>query len=87
MMELVFSDAAKKELESLPWDLKIVFLKHLEKIQSMPPRRHMKHGIPCHVEEVTMQTRMIYDIKEERLYILHCFGNHKEYERWYKSYR
>jgi len=87
MMDLVFSDAAKKELKDLPQDLKTIFLKHLNKIQHMPPRRHMKHGIPHHVEKVTKQARLIYNVEEDKLYILHCFKNHKEYERWYKSYK
>ena len=86
-MALIFSDYAKKELENLPQDLKTVYLKHLEKIQSMPPRKHMKHGIPFHVENITKQARIIYDLKGDKTYILHCFKNHKEYERWYKSYK
>ena len=78
-MELSFSDYAKKELENLPQDLKVVFLKHLEKIQAMPPRKHMKHGIPFHVENVTKQARIIYDVRGDQtyIYILHCFKSHK----------
>lgn len=86
-MNLVFSDSAKKELESLPQDLTALFLKHLEKMQETPPRKHVKHGIPCHVQKVTKQARIIYDIEGDDIYILHCFGGHKEYERWYNSYR
>jgi len=86
-MELIFSDSAKKELENLPQDLKAVFLKHLEKIQFLPPRKHMKHGIPFHVENVTKQARIIYNAKGDQTYILHCFKSHKEYERWYKAYK
>jgi phage-related protein len=86
-MELVFSDSAKKELANLPQDIRAVFLMHLEKIHSGPPRKHMKHGIPCHVEKVTKQARIIYDIGEDRTYILHCITSHKEYEHWYSSYK
>ena len=86
-MELVFSISARKELENLPQDLKPIFLMHLEKIQDKPPRKHMKHGIPCHIEKVTKQARIIYDIIGDRTYILHCFRNHKDYEHWYKSYK
>jgi mRNA-degrading endonuclease RelE of RelBE toxin-antitoxin system len=86
-MELIFSDSAKKELENLPQELKIIFLAHLERMQTNPPRKHMKHGIPCHVEKVTKQAGIVYDIKGNKTYILHCFANHKEYERWYKSYK
>jgi mRNA-degrading endonuclease RelE of RelBE toxin-antitoxin system len=86
-MELVFSDAAKKELSNLSQDMKALFLMHLEKIHSRPPRKHMKHGIVCHVEKVTKQARIIYDISKDQTYILHCFTSHKEYEHWYNSYR
>jgi phage-related protein len=86
-MELVFSNSAKKELENLPQDLKAIFLMHLEKIQAKPLRKHMKHGIPCHVEKVTKQARIVYGIVGDRTYMLHCFTNHKDYEHWYRSYR
>jgi mRNA-degrading endonuclease RelE of RelBE toxin-antitoxin system len=86
-MELVFSDSARKELESLPEEITAIFLKHLEKMQEMPPRKHMKYGIPCHVEKVTKQARIVFNIEEGYIYILLCFGSHKEYERWYGSYR
>jgi len=86
-MELIFSDSARKEIENLELELISIFIKHLEKMQSSPPRKHLKHGIPCHVEKVTRQARIVFDIREERIYILHCFANHKEYERWYKSFK
>ena len=86
-MELLFSDYAKKELADMPQDMKSVFLVHFEKIYSRPPRKHLKHGIPCHVEKVTKQARIIYDISEGQTFILHCFSSHKEYESWYNSYK
>lgn len=49
-----------------------------------PPQKHMMHGIPCHVERVTKQARIVYQIKEDMINILHCFEGHKEYERWHK---
>jgi len=84
-MELVFSDLAKKVLATIPQDMKSVFLMHLEKIHSPPPRNHRKQGIPCHVGNVTKHARIIYDISEDRTYILHCFTSHKEYEPWHSS--
>ena len=86
-MEFIFSDFAKKELTDMPQDMKSLFLLHLEKIYSRPPSKHLKHGIPCHVEKVTKQARIIYDTSEDRTYILHCFTNHKAYENWYNSYK
>ena len=86
-MELIFSDSARKEMENLEQELKSLFIKHLEKMQGAPPRKHMKYGIPCHVEKVTKQARIVYDIKGKIIYVLHCFATHKDYERWYKSYK
>ena len=86
-MDLVFSDFAKSELENLSQDLKALFLKHLEKMLRTSPRKHMNHGVPGHVEKVTKQARIIFDIKGDMIYVLHCLGGHKEYERWYKSYK
>ncbi len=87
MMELLVSDKAKKELEAMPKQLYEDFLNHMEKIQEIPPRKHMKYGIPCHVEKVTKQARLIYQIDAGKLFVLHCFSSHKDYERWYRSYR
>jgi phage-related protein len=43
-------------------------------------RKHME-------KNVTKQARIIYNVKGDQTYILHCFKSHKEYERWYKSYK
>jgi mRNA-degrading endonuclease RelE of RelBE toxin-antitoxin system len=86
-MKLVFTDPAKKELKDLPQELAAQFIARLEKMLDMPPRKHMKYGIPYHVEKVTKQARIICDIREDKIYIIHCFGSHNEYERWYKSYK
>ncbi|MFH0861918.1 MAG: hypothetical protein V1875_02705 [Candidatus Altiarchaeota archaeon] len=86
-MELLFSDNAKRQLEKLPPSMKPIFLKHFEKILEMPPRRHMKYGIPYHVDEVTKQAGIVFECEDEKVRIVQCFTDHKEYERWYKGYR
>ena len=86
-MKIEFSEKAEKELEAADQGLRKLFLKHAEKIASMPPKRHMKFGLPFNVEEVTRQARIVYQIEEGICYILHCFKDHKEYERWYKSFK
>ena len=60
-MELIFSDSARREMVDLEQELKSLFIRHLEKMQKAPPRKHMKYGIPCHVEKVTKQARIVYD--------------------------
>ena len=86
-MKLEFSENAEKELDSMEKSLKKLFLKHSEKISEMPPRRHMRFGLPFNVEEVTRQARLVYNTENETCFILHCFKTHKEYERWYKSFK
>jgi hypothetical protein len=86
-MKIVFSEKAEKELDDTDQSLKRLFIKHAEKIALMPPRRHLRFGLPFNVEEVTRQARIVYNIEEDACFILHCFKTHKEYERWYKSFK
>lgn len=86
-MKAEFSENAEKELDEMDNSLRKLFITHAEKISSIPPRRHMRFGLPFNVEEVTRQARIVYNIEEETCCILHCFKNHKEYERWYKSFK
>ena len=86
-MKIIFFESAEKELEKLDKPTNLLFGKHIEKIAFMPLRRHLKFGLPFNVEEVTKQARIAYKIEDETIYIIHCFGTHKEYEKWYKSFR
>ncbi len=86
-MEVVYDEKADKDLEAIEKKLRKYFLKHIEKLQKMPPRRHMKFGVPHHVEDVTNQARLVYNEEGSKLYIIRCFATHKEYERWYLSYQ
>ena len=85
-MKLVFSEKAEKELDEIDQSLRALFVKHAEKIASMPPKRHLRFGLAFNVEEVTRQARIVYNMEEETCYILHCFKSHKEYGRWYKHF-
>ncbi len=78
---------AEKELDSMDQNLRALFVTHMKKVTSMPERRHMRHGMPYHVEEVTRQARMIYSKEGEDIFIVRCFEKHKDHERWYESYR
>ena len=90
-MKIVFAEKAQKELEGVDKALGALFIQHAEKISTMPQSRHLRFGVPFNVENVTQQARIVFQKEkendEETLYILHCFATHKEYERWYKSYR
>ncbi len=88
-MKIRISEKAEDELDKMESELRALFMKHIEKLGQMPPRRHLKFGLPFNVEDVTKQARMVYhtDEKDETLYVLRCFKDHKEYERWYKSFK
>jgi len=85
-MQIVFSEHAERELDRMDQPLRLLFMQHAEKIAQMPPRRHLGFGVPCNVEDVTRQARMVFEIEKETCYILHCFKSHKEYEKWYKQF-
>jgi hypothetical protein len=59
----------------------------MEKLARMPPRRHPKHGLSRNVEDVTKQARLVYLADGGAIRVIRCFATHKEYERWYQSYR
>lgn len=90
-MKIIFSEKAQKELEAFDKTICVLFLEHAKKISTMPKSRHLRFGVPFNVENVTKQARIVFQKEEENgeetLTILHCFSTHKEYERWYKSYR
>ncbi|MEK6957541.1 MAG: hypothetical protein AABW99_00985 [archaeon] len=67
--------------------LRVMFLKHAEKIASGSEQRHMRFGLPFYAEEVTRQARLVYNFEAGSLFIVRCFATHKEYEKWYKSYK
>ncbi len=86
-MQVEFKPAAREEFLALERHLQVYFKSHLEKLSQMPPRRHLRFGMPHNVEDVTRQARLVFDVKEETLFVIHCFATHKEYEKWYKSFR
>jgi len=67
--------------------LREFFVKHFRKISLMPPRRHLRFGLPYNVEKVTEQARFAYERKAGVIFVVRCFATHNEYEKWYKSFR
>lgn len=86
-METIFSPKAQRALDEMDNPLRKIFIKHAEKLASNPEQRHMRFGLPFYVEEVTRQARLVYNFEAGNLFIVRCFATHKEYERWYKSYK
>ena len=86
-MKIEFSESAKEDFLKLERQLQVFFKNHLQKLSVMLPRRRLKFGVPHHVEDVTKQARLVYDIQENTLYVIRCFSKHKEYEKWFQSYK
>jgi phage-related protein len=86
-MEIKILETAEKELEKIKNPLNKIFGKHIQKIITKETNKHLKQGLPFFVENVTKQSRIVYFIEDEIIYIMHCFSTHKEYEKWYKSYK
>ena len=86
-MNVLATPKAEADLETMDAPLIRFFLKHFEKLQEMPPRRHLRFGMPFCVENVTTQARFVYKIEGDTLWVERCFATHKEYERWYNSFR
>lgn len=85
-MQAVFTEKARDDLRRMDGNLVKVFFKHVEKIVILPPRRHMRFGMPFNVDEVG-SGRLVYDYKDDALIMVRCFSNRRDYEKWYKAYR
>lgn len=85
--EILFDPIAEKELDKMNSELRLLFIRHAEKLKEFTPGKHLKFGLPYFVEKVTKQTRFAFDVTGNIITIIRCFKNHKDYEDWYKSYK
>lgn len=84
-MDYQIFDEALEEIQKMDHGLQELFIRHIEKVSNMPPRRHLRFGTPHFVEKVTKSARFAYRIENETVYVVRCFSTHKEYENWYKQ--
>jgi mRNA-degrading endonuclease RelE of RelBE toxin-antitoxin system len=84
-MEYRVFDQALEEIQKMDRGLQKRFIKHIEKVANMPPRRHLRHGNPHYVEKVTRGARFAYKIEDGTIHVVRCFATHKEYENWYRQ--
>jgi len=85
--EIVFGPRSEKELDKMDSELRLLFIMHIEKLKNFIPKKHLKYGLPYFVEKVTKQNRIVFDVENNIITIIRCFKNHKDYEKWYKSYK
>ena len=86
-MAITLSTAAERDMDRIDQYLRKIFYSHFKKVQRMPPRRHLLFGLPFNVEKVTSNARFVYTIDGGTLSVQRCFATHKEYEKWYKSFK
>ncbi len=88
-VRVFFDEDARDDLKRMDQSERAMFVKKAEKLADMGPRRHLHHGIDAYAENVDKDGRMPYQWDEDgvTLRILRCFTDHKEYEKWYKSYK
>ncbi len=86
-MGTIFSPKSQKELDAMDPQLRKMFFRHIDKVVAGPNQRRMRFGLPCYTEEVTRQARLVYNNDDGNFFIVRCFAAHKEYEKWYKSYK
>jgi mRNA-degrading endonuclease RelE of RelBE toxin-antitoxin system len=88
-MQVIFDEDARRDMKKMGQAERILFYQHIKKLAETGPRRHFSHGIDAYKENVGADGRMVFawDDDEETLRILRCFTDHKDYEKWYKSYK
>jgi hypothetical protein len=88
-MQVIFDEDAWRDLKKMDPGERILFHQHVKKLVETGPRRHFSHGIDAYKDNVGADGRMPFlrDDDEETLRILRCFTDHKDYEKWYKSYK
>ena len=84
-MNYIFTPKAEEDLDKIDNSLRVLFIKHAEKLLNDPIGKHLKHGLEDFVEKVTKEARMPYKIEGDTIYLLRCFTTHKEYQKWYET--
>ena len=78
-----FADAWDKYYSKLDNSEKKKILKKIEKLTELDSTRHMKYGLPYFVLE-TGQYRICFE-EENNCRTIIFVGNHKQYEKWFKT--
>jgi len=87
LYDVIYSDDFKKDFLKQDKLLQIIIYKKILKIsfETFISRKHLMYGQPYFVEKISESSRLVYNISENKLYIIRFFRDHKDYEKWYKS--
>lgn len=81
-MQVIISNDAYKDIGKFASDLKKQIYSHFIKIsQEGLSRKHLHYGLPYFVDKIGYFGRIVYDIQDNKIFIIRIFNDHKEYER------
>lgn len=87
-LEIELSDDAEKELRKMDGSIRKIFVHRIALIAESQPQPtkflHLGDRI-WFVDEIGSDKRLPYYIENGKLYIPHCFTDHKDYDKWWKS--
>ncbi|MFH0906463.1 MAG: hypothetical protein V1824_03945 [archaeon] len=88
MYILEFTEEFEKEYNKLDLFLrKKIYNKALELLEPDISRKHLKYGLPYFVLKIDKSSRLIYNLESNKVICIKYFNTHKEYEKWFKTYR
>jgi len=67
-----------KSIQEMIW-------KKIQKQKNETQTRHLKHGVDFYVVEIGQYRVAIKINEKEKTKAIHFAGNHKQYEKWYRS--
>ncbi|MEI8363903.1 MAG: hypothetical protein WCF78_00400 [archaeon] len=84
MYEVTYSTDFEEDLLKVDKSLQIIVQKKILKIisEDLIARKHLQHGVSYFVEKVTLSSRLVYNIKDNKIYIIRFFKDHDDYKRW-----
>ncbi len=86
MYKIDFIDEWDRHFKKFDKNIQQIIIKKIEKQTEGTKTRHLKLGIDFYVVELG-QYRIAIKIEEEkRIKEIWFVGNHKQYEKWYKSF-
>lgn len=82
---LIFKPDWDKHYSKMDKSVQTIIWKKIQQQKNETKTRHLKHGVEFYVVE-TGQHRIAIKINEkENTKTIHFVGNHKQYEKWFKS--
>lgn len=82
---ILFDPDWDEHFQKLDRSVQTRIVKLINKLKGDVPARHLKHGLPYYAIELG-QYRICFKIDKEKMAkILYFVGDHKDYERWYRS--